>query len=56
MTKTPQKTTTIVKTLIWQKYRWNHKNKQNTIETSENDRNTPKLIRNTLDFLDFGGT
>ena len=33
----------------------NPQNKQNTIETSENDQNTPKLSQNTLDFIDFGG-
>ena len=27
---------------------------QNTIETSINDQNTPKLSQNALDFLDFG--
>ena len=30
-------------------------NKQNTLETSENDQNTPKLIWNTLNFLNFRG-
>ena len=32
------------------KYRWNLKNKQNTLE----DQNTTKLRQNTFDFLDFG--
>ena len=37
------------------KYHWNLKNKQNTLESSENDQNTPKLSQNTLGFLDFWG-
>ena len=43
------------KILAWLKYHWNLKNKKNTLETSENDQNTPKLSQNTLDFVDFGG-
>ena len=46
--------TTTPKSLKWQKYRWILKNKQNTLETSKKDQNTPKLIQNTLHFLDFG--
>ena len=42
------------KILKWPKYHWNLKNKQNTIETFENDQNTPKLSQNTCNFLDFG--
>ena len=41
--------------LKWSKYHWNLKNKQNTLENSENDQNTTKLSQNTFDFLDFGG-
>ena len=37
------------------KYHWILKNKQNTLEYSENDQNTPKLSQNTLSFLDFWG-
>ena len=38
------------KLLKWQKYKWNHKNKENTHKTSENDQNNPKLSQNSLDF------
>ena len=56
MTKTPKKRRQQPRKLLKsQKYRRNLKNRQNILETSENDQNTPKLIRNTLDFLDFGG-
>ena len=43
------------KLLIWPKYEWNLKNKENTHRTSENNQNTLKLSKNTLYFLDFGG-
>ena len=50
------KTTKITqKPLKWPKYHWNLKNKKNTIETSKNDQNTPKLSQNALYFVDFGG-
>ena len=56
MTKTPQKRRRQPRKLLKsQKYRQNLKNRQNILETSENDQNTPKLIQNALDFLDFGG-
>ena len=43
------------KLLKWPKYHWSLKNKENTLITSKNDQNTPKLSQNTLDFLDYGG-
>ena len=39
----------------WSKCHWHLKNKQYTLENSENDKNTPKLSQNILDSLDFGG-
>ena len=57
MTKTPQKRPQWPRKLIkWPKYNWNLKNKQKTRESSKNDKNTPKLSQNTLNFLDFGDT
>ena len=55
MTKMHPKRRQPQKFLKWPKYQWNLKNKENTLKTSKNDQNTPKLGQNTLDFLDFGG-
>ena len=41
--------------LKWPKYNWNLKYKQNTLESSENYQNTPKLNQSILDSIDFAG-
>ena len=51
----PKTTTTTPKILKRSKYHWNLKNKQYTLETSENDENTPNQSQNMLDSLDFRG-
>ena len=50
----PKMTSTTLKTFRMTKIPLNPKNNQNSLETSENDQNTPKLSRNTLDFLELG--
>ena len=49
------KTTTFPETFKMTKIPLNPQNKQNTLETYENDQNHPKLSQNTLDFLHFWG-
>ena len=50
----PKTTSTTPKTFRMTKIPLNPENNQNSLETSENDQNTPKLSRNTFDFLDLG--
>ena len=47
--------TTFPETFKMTKKPSNPQTMQNTLETSENHQNTPKLSQNTLDFLDFWG-
>ena len=55
MNKPPPKQRQNPRKQKWPKYYWILKNKQNTLESSENNQNTPKLNQNTLGFLDFWG-
>ena len=55
MNKTPPKRWQNPWKLKCPKYHWILKNKQNTLESSKNDQNTPKLSLNTLGFFDFVG-
>ena len=47
--------TILLETFKMDKIPLNPQNKQNALETFENDKNTPKQSQNAYDFLDFGG-
>ena len=50
----PKMTSTTPETFRMTKILLNPQNTENSLESSENDQNTPKLSRNTFDFLDLG--
>ena len=52
---TPKTMTILLETFKMDKIPLNPQNKQNALETFENDKNTPKQSQNAYDFLDFGG-